>query len=140
MAFFKKSAPSADTTKVDTLVGAEAFVQGVLNVKGSLRVDGRVEGSVTGAQAVIVGASGMVKGDITADFVVIGGKVQGDITAAESVELLAQGQVTGDLRTPRLLIEEGALFDGNCQMGSKAPREASSHEPARPPSREAFVR
>ncbi len=129
MALFKKAAPSVDTTKVDTLIGAEAFFQGTLNVKGSLRVDGRVEGSIVGAQSVIVGAGGLVKGDVTADFIVVGGKVQGDVTATELVELLAPGQVAGDLCAPRLLIEEGATFDGACRMTSKSRPET---EPSRP--------
>ena len=142
MGLFKKSAPSVDTTKVDTLIGSEAFFQGVLSVKGSLRIDGRIEGAVTGAQSVIVGAAGLVRGDITADFVVVGGKVQGDVSASEMIEVLSQGQVAGDISTPRLLVEEGALLDGSCQMTSRAPQRsaAPSSDGARPAAREAAAR
>jgi cytoskeletal protein CcmA (bactofilin family) len=113
-----------DASKVETLIGAEATVQGVVSLKGSLRVDGRVEGSISDAQTVVVGSGGVVRGDISAESVVVGGRVVGNISATESVEILPQGRVRGDLRSPRLVIEEGGRLNGQCSMdGGEAAEE-----------------
>jgi cytoskeletal protein CcmA (bactofilin family) len=109
-----------DASKVETLIGAEAVVQGVVSLKGSLRVDGRVEGSISDAQTVVVGSGGVVRGDISAETVVVGGRVLGNVTATESVEILSEGQVRGDLRSPRLSTEEGGRLNGQCTMDGDA--------------------
>jgi cytoskeletal protein CcmA (bactofilin family) len=55
-------------------------------------------------------------GDITAATVTIAGKVKGNIVANESLELLPKAQILGDLHTAKLMISDGATFEGNCQM------------------------
>jgi cytoskeletal protein CcmA (bactofilin family) len=58
----------------------------------------------------------MVRGNLVARSVVIGGRVKGNITAYVRLEIQSSAQVEGDLSTPALFIEEGASFEGNCQM------------------------
>jgi cytoskeletal protein CcmA (bactofilin family) len=118
MSFLKKERAVAADGMV-TVIGPEAFLQGVLTAKGSLRIDGKLEGSITDGQTVVVGQGGAVRGDIAAETVVVGGTVTGNITAAAQVEILAAGKVQGDVRTPRLTIEDGAFFDGRCSMNGR---------------------
>lgn len=118
MGFFKKKNgermfDSGDTVSV---IGAEAYFQGTLNAKGSLRIDGRLEGTINDAHAVIIGRTGRVTGDISGDSVAISGEVRGNICAESAAELLSTAKVTGDIRTAKILIEEGAFFDGRCNM------------------------
>jgi cytoskeletal protein CcmA (bactofilin family) len=101
-----------------TLVGEEAFFHGVLAVKGSLRVDGVVEGDITDAISVEIGKKGKVKGNIAGEVVSVAGTVEGDVIASRSIEILSGGRVTGSIRTPTLRIEEGAVFDGQCTMAA----------------------
>lgn len=115
--FDKKSRVGPD--EMVTVIGAEAHIQGVLNAKGSLRVDGRIEGSVSEGLTVVVGTTGQVAGDIAAEHVVVGGQVTGNITASDQVEILASGRVQGDVRAPRLTVEDGAQFNGRCTMEKK---------------------
>lgn len=103
---------------LETIIGAESDFQGTLRSKGSVRIDGKIEGGVS-AEGVILGDRGEVQGDISARTVVIGGKVTGNIHATESLELLAKSQVFGDLHAPQLLIAEGAIFEGSCLMASE---------------------
>jgi len=103
-----------------SVVGPEAYFQGTLNAKGSIRIDGKLDGSVMEAQAVVIGESGKISGDISCETVVVGGEVKGDICAAAGVELLSTAKVTGDITTARIMIEEGAYFDGNCNMSKAA--------------------
>ena len=108
---------SADS-HLETALGAESSFQGTLRSKGSVRIDGKIEGGIS-AEGVILGERGEVQGDVSARTVVIGGKVTGNIHATESLELLAKSQVFGDLHAPQLLIAEGAIFEGSCLMASE---------------------
>jgi len=105
-------------THLETVVGTESSFEGQLRSKGSIRIDGKIEGGVS-AEGVILGERGEVQGDISARTVVLGGKVTGNIHATESLELLAKCQVFGDLHAPQLLIAEGAIFEGSCLMASE---------------------
>src|SRR5258708_39492484 len=105
-------------THLETVVGAESSFQGTLRSKGSVRIDGKIEGGVS-AEGVILGEHGEIQGDISARTVVVGGKVTGNIHATESLELLTKCQVFGDLHAPQLLIAEGAIFEGSCLMASE---------------------
>src|SRR5258708_21560257 len=84
---------------LETVIGAESSFQGTLRSKGTVRVDGKIEGGIS-AEGVILGERGEVQGDISARTVLVGGKVTGNIHAAESLELLAKCQVFGDLHAP----------------------------------------
>lgn len=124
MAIFSKNNPSKfDGGDVVTIVGPEAHFNGTMMVRGSLRVEGEVEGNINEAQTVIVGKGGSVQGDIRAERVVVGGSVTGDVFATEQLELIAGGRIVGKIRTKKLLIEEGAVFEGQCGMSAGALEE-----------------
>ncbi len=106
-----------DVEKMETVIGPDTFFQGTFRSKGYIRVDGKVEGSLS-AEGVIIGASGQIQGDVAAKAVVIGGKVTGNIIASDSLELQPQSQVLGDIRAAHLAIADGALFEGNCIMAT----------------------
>ncbi|MBI5243331.1 MAG: polymer-forming cytoskeletal protein [Elusimicrobia bacterium] len=121
-----KGAPGAESGDVVTVIGPETYFQGVITVRSSLRIEGEVEGDITEAQAVIIGRRGRVKGDINADSVIVAGSVSGNVTATAHLELKSGGRIAGNIRTARLLIEEGASFDGSCSMGEAAKPEGAS--------------
>src|ERR1051325_3401055 len=116
--FGNNSSHEKADTHLETVIGAESYFQGSLRSKGSIRIDGKIEGGVS-AEGVILGERGEVQGDISARTVVVGGKVTGNIHATESLELLSKSQVFGDLHAPQLLIAEGAIFEGSCLMASE---------------------
>ncbi len=103
---------------LETVIGAESNFQGTLRSKGSVRIDGKIDGGVS-AEGIILGERGEVQGDISARTVIIGGKVTGNVHATDSLELLAKSQVFGDLHAPQLVIAEGAVFEGSCLMASE---------------------
>lgn len=105
--------------EIETIIGEGTVFQGTIKSKGSIRIDGRLEGNIVEASQVIVGAKGYVQGDITAHSVIIGGKVNGNITAIESIELQPGAQLLGDIHTSTLSIGEGAIFEGHCVMTSE---------------------
>lgn len=122
MSIFEGRKDRVDSRETMTLVGEEAYFNGLLAVKGSLRVEGVVEGDVTDAVTVEIGKKGRVKGNIAGESVSVAGTVEGDIIASRSLELLAGGSIRGNIRSPSLRIEEGASFDGGCAMGAESDR------------------
>ena len=109
---------SRENQKLETLIGAKSEISGELNVKGTLRVDGRVEGRVN-AEWVIIGETGFVKGEITGKRIIIGGKVEGNLRGLELIEIKSKGHVFGDILAHKLSVSEGGLFNGRIEMKSE---------------------
>jgi cytoskeletal protein CcmA (bactofilin family) len=104
---------------LETIVGNDTRIAGKVSVKGTIRVDGIVEGDVE-ADWVVVGEAGKIQGNTRARGVVVGGSVEGNIEAAESVELREKATMVGEIHAPKLGISEGAVFDGRARMKSDA--------------------
>jgi cytoskeletal protein CcmA (bactofilin family) len=102
--------------RVDTMIGQEASLRGSYNSKHSIRVDGEIYGNVTSEDGVIVGDKGMIRGNLTGKSILISGKVKGNIRASQRLEIQSSAEVEGDISAPVIVIEDGAMFDGNCQM------------------------
>jgi len=102
------------------LIAAGTVLEGKLKTPGSIRIDGRIVGEVTAAQNISVGSSGDVDGNISAKNVTIGGKIKGMVLAQEKLVLETKAVVRGDIRAAKLVIDEGAQFDGKCMMSSEA--------------------
>lgn len=111
----KKELPKADATKIDTVIGCNTSLRGNLDIEGSVRVDGRLEGMICAQGDVTVGEKGNVTAEIRARTVEIAGLVQGNVIAAELV-LTATGQLCGDVKAEKLIIQEGARFEGTSTM------------------------
>lgn len=122
-----KERVGADFGEIRAFLGEGTQFKGVLSFAGAVRIDGHVEGEVVGEELLIIGEPGQVKAEIEVGTLVVSGRVQGTITARARVELLGPSRVTGTIRTPCLVVAEGALFNGNCEM------LGSDEEPAGPP-------
>jgi len=101
---------------MNTLIGKDSTITGTIEVKGPLRIDGRIKGQVNSSDTVTVGAGGDVEAEINCKVAAISGKVTGNIIASEKVELQAKAEINGDLKTKSLVIEQGAVFCGSCNM------------------------
>lgn len=117
-------------------VGGGTVLSGEANFKGMLRVDGHLTGRITSENGtLIVSSGGRVDADINVAAAKINGVVNGDIVARERLELGRTAQVYGDIRTPTLVIEEGAVFEGSCRMKTtEAAPEKRETLPAREPA------
>jgi cytoskeletal protein CcmA (bactofilin family) len=101
-----------------SLIGPGMSITGDLVTEGTVRVEGRIEGTVRAGKAVIVGNSGEVVGDIITQDAVIGGRLRGTLVAESRLELQATCDIEGQIRAPaqHLKLEEGARFNGQIQM------------------------
>ena len=102
--------------KISTIIGKDTIITGTIDVKGPLRIDGRIKGQVNCEDTLTIGAGGDVEAEVHCRNAAISGKVKGNILATEKVELQGKAEITGDLKTKSLVIEQGAIFCGSCNM------------------------
>ena len=106
-----------------SLLDAHLAVTGDLQTAGSLRIEGRLEGSILKADSVVIGVGASVTGDVYAREVVLGGTLTGNVHASERVELQATAVVTGDVHTVSVLVQEGGVVNGRVIMSAPAAPE-----------------
>ena len=111
--------PKSNEGKLETIIGAETLFQGTIRTRGSVRIDGKLEGGILEAHGVIVGEDGEIQGDITAKDCTVGGKVTGNITTEHFLEIKSKAKVFGDIHSALLSIGEGATFEGHCVMSTE---------------------
>ena len=107
-----------------SFIGPGMNIIGDLVTDGTVRVEGRIEGTVRAGKAVVIGKGGEVVGDVLTQDAVIGGRVRGTVVAESRLELQASSDIEGQIRarSAHLQLEEGARFNGQIQMldGSEA--------------------
>ena len=91
-------------------------LEGRLESSGTFRIDSLMKGTLVSEETLILGEHATVEGQIDGNYVIISGRFDGVIRARGKVELKTKAIVTGEIHCPCLIIEPGAVFDGNCQM------------------------
>lgn len=114
---------AATTRTASCVIGPEIAVRGTLAGEEDLVVEGRLEGSVSLAGHLIVAETGDVEADLEVDSIEVHGQVRGDITASRSITIERGAQVTGNVKAPRVMINDGAHFDGAVEMEVSLPED-----------------
>jgi len=112
--------------EINAFLGAGTSYTGKLNFQGSVRVDGNFTGEVESKGTLVIGKDAQVEGDIKVGQMIVSGHVEGDIVASEKVVLHKTANLVGSLKTPVLVIEEGAVLEGQITMGAKAASKPAS--------------
>lgn len=103
--------------RLSGFVGGGTVLTGETTFEAMLRVDGHLKGSVTSEDGtLIVGANGRVDADIIVAEAIVNGSVEGDISAGVKLTLGRTATVVGNIQAPRLIIEDGAILEGSCNM------------------------
>jgi cytoskeletal protein CcmA (bactofilin family) len=110
------AAPVVNSSKPETIIGANTRFVGTVTSDGNIRIDGSVEGDIEVLGNLIVGEAGRVIATIKAQSVHVSGAVKGEITATEKLEISPTGKVWGDITTPELQVDPGGLFRGQSTM------------------------
>jgi len=97
--------------------GAE--INGELRFTSIFRVDGQIKGKIFSESELHIGEKGVVEADAEIGSIFINGIFRGKIIAKKRVHIHSSGKVFGEIETPVLVIEEGAIFQGNCKMPDK---------------------
>ena len=110
-------------TKLVNLIAEGTEIQGDINTKGDIRVDGTLKGNLSTQGKVVIGESGKVEGEIQCSNSDISGEVNGKIVVKELLALKASSKIYCDIFVNKLSIEPGAKFTGNCKMdGQESPK------------------
>jgi cytoskeletal protein CcmA (bactofilin family) len=121
-----KSEFAAETSGNSTsLIGNGTTLKGDITSNGDLRIDGVLIGNVHSTAKVVIGANGVVEGDINGLQADIMGKVTGTIKVKELLQLKASGIVNGNIHAGKLQIEPAATFNGACHMGTQVQSKAA---------------
>jgi len=100
--------------------------EGKITSSGSLRIDGHVAGDIVLTGDLVIGSNGEISGNIDAQTVTVGGKITGNINAKSKLVFESKARIKGDIRASKLMIDEGAMFDGKCDMtGERKPDQRS---------------
>ena len=99
-----------------TFISEGTQITGEISVEHDLRVEGSIKGSVSVGNALVVGPTGRIEGDVKARSATLAGHTTGNIHTQEKLVLEAKSVLMGDLQTRELVIQEGAIFQGKCAM------------------------
>lgn len=112
--FDKKDNGHAGNDQIRTLISEGCKFEGNLYSPSSTRIDGTIDGDLTGEKSIIIGEKGVINGNIKSPEVVVYGNVDGDITT-ENLTIKQNGSVNGNLELSYIVIEKGGKFNGNCK-------------------------
>ncbi len=108
-----------------TLIASNTTFEGKIKTEGSIRIDGKFVGDINAKTNAAVGLTGSIDGTLTARNITVAGKISGSVTAAEKLVLEAKSVMHGDIRAAKLVVDEGAMFDGKCDMKQSTPSTPS---------------
>jgi cytoskeletal protein CcmA (bactofilin family) len=99
-----------------TFVSDETQIIGDVKVEHDLRVEGYLKGTVMVGGMLVLGPTGKIEGEVIARSATIAGQITGNLRGQEKIVLETKSTLIGDLQTRELVINEGAIFQGNCSM------------------------
>lgn len=105
-----------DYNLVDTTFDKFTDFAGDLVFEHSLKINGRFQGSIKSNGFIYIGKTAVVEADIEAGVVIIEGEIKGNVTAYDKIEMMSTAKLFGDLKTAKLQISDGVVFEGNCEM------------------------
>ena len=91
-------------------------ITGDLETTGVVKIDGTIEGSIRAAKQVLLGRTGAIHGDVTAEEAVLGGTVVGSVVTGQRVEIQGTCSIQGDVQTKSIVVLEGGVINGTVRM------------------------
>ena len=115
-----------------TMIARSTHIEGEIKGAGEVRIEGTIKGKIDCSATVFIDQNGQVDGEIKGETVVVSGKIKGDVVGSQKLELTPSAEVEGDITSPRILIREGATFEGQVFMtgrkGAKKPEPVETKE------------
>lgn len=109
-----------------TIFAEGSAFKGILSFVRPLKILGKFEGEIKGGEALEIGPQARINAHIEAAHIVVYGHVTGNVVATEKVELKAGAKLIGNIRSPKLEIDDGVIFEGQCEMKSAEPKLAKA--------------
>jgi len=115
--------------EINAFLGKDTEFEGKFSFTGAVRIDGKFNGEIESSGTLIVGETATMQSQIHVADMIISGEVHGDVVAENKVEISVPGKLFGNIQTPKLVIEEGVIFEGKCKMqelGKEKKKELST--------------
>ena len=136
MAMLKRddTTPTAGTSDLNALLGRGSEFEGKLTFEGTVRIDGKFNGTIASGDVLVIGEGAKISAEITCATIIVHGEVTGNLRARNAIELHHPARVRGNVETPSLMIEKGVLFEGQAKMenldkATFGPKTASAPAP-----------
>jgi cytoskeletal protein CcmA (bactofilin family) len=108
--------PVYDIGMISTVFNRNTEFSGDLTFKKSLQINGKFEGEISSGSYLVIGEEAVVNANIKADTVIVKGTVHGNVEAVTRLEIHTNGKLYGNIRTKKLMISDGVVFEGKCEM------------------------
>ena len=115
----KSIIPTTTSHSLNTLVKG-TVVEGTVKSESDIRIDGVIKGSLNCNAKVIIGPSGFIDGEVRCANAVIEGRFEGSLHVTELLNVRENAKVSGDVRTNKLIVQSGAVFNVDCKMGAES--------------------
>lgn len=109
-----------------SIISAGVEINGIINSKGNVRIDGVIKGDVISERNVVIGESGRIEGTLNARNIKLEGKLHGKVTSSEQLTLESTAALDGEITASSLVIKEGAKFEGSCTMTKQGQQDNSN--------------
>lgn len=113
---FSKKTKDFSAEKINSIIGADAVIEGTFTTKDTTRIDGKIIGDIQSDGTLLIGRSAKIEGKVKAVNIMIAGEVIGDLNIKERIEATGTSKIKGDIVAKSLSIDENAKFRGNCTM------------------------
>ncbi len=121
----KNNAANAASANADgavtTVIAKGTVIEGKFTCAENVRLDGSIHGEVKVDKRLVLGDSSYVQGNISARDAAIKGKIKGDVLVKEALHLMDTAVIEGNITAKTMVVEEGARYNGSCQIGQGAP-------------------
>jgi len=107
-------------------IAADVAISGRITFPGNARIDGRLTGEVRADALLVVGPTALLRADVRAHNLVLFGTIEGSVCQSDSVELKPGSKLIGGLEATRVVVHDGAIFEGRCSIGKRPPATAGS--------------
>lgn len=116
--------------KISTIIGADVVLNGNVEAKEAIRIEGTLNGDVKSEGTLVISSTGKVKGNVSGSNIMVAGVIEGDMDSSGRIEVAATGKIMGNIRTKSLIIDENAVFQGQCTMNVGVEKTAAPEQTA----------
>jgi cytoskeletal protein CcmA (bactofilin family) len=117
-----------ESEKVETVFSESTSFDGTLKFNTSIRIEGSFKGRIVSSGYLVIGEHAKVRANIKAQSIVIAGEVKGNVEADERLEMLPSGKLYGNIKTKKLKMADGVVFEGGCEMLSGSGKQVPVKE------------
>lgn len=105
--------------KISSIIGEDMVIEGNITARDAIRIEGTLKGDVSSEGALVISSTGKVVGNVKGSNVMVAGMIEGDLYSGGRTEVAATGRIIGNISTKSLIVDENAVFQGQCMMNAK---------------------